>query len=151
MSTVSLTGEDTIIINNRVMADLGDGDAGAMTFPNEIATLKTGKNGNVIYSLNQTGKEAELVLRVIRGSADDKFLNNLMSQQRINFSSFILMSGEFIKKVGDGEGNVTSDTYIMNGGIFMKEVDTKSNQEGDTEQSISIYSLKFSNAPRAIG
>lgn len=151
MSTVSLTGDDTIIINNRVLSDLGDADAGALTFPNEIATLKTGKNGNVIYSLNQTGQECELVLRVIRGSSDDKYLNNLMAQQLANFPSFILMSGEFIKKIGDGEGNVSNDIYIMNGGIFMKKVETKSNQEGDQEQSIAIYNIKFSKAPRVVG
>ena len=150
MSTVSMTGSDTIIIANRVFADLADGNCVEMTFPNEIAGLKTGKNGNSIYAFNATGKQCELKIRVIRSSKDDKFLNNLFNNQNYNFAGFILMTGQFIKKSGDGLGNISSDTYIMSGGVFTKGVEAKSNQEGDTDQSVSIYTLKFSNAPRVI-
>lgn len=148
--SVSLTGSDTTIINNRVISDLADGDCVNLDFPNEIATLKTGKNGNVIYALNETGRECTMSLRVLRGSDDDKFLNNLLQIQQGNFAGFILLSGEFIKKIGDGEGNITNDTYIMAGGIFLKRVGAKNNTEGDTEQSVSIYEMKFANSPRAL-
>lgn len=148
--SVALTGNDTIIINNRVISDFADSDVGTISFPNEIATLKTGKNGNSIYALNATGKQADVDVRVIRASADDKFFNSLLSAQDSNFAGFILLTGEFVKKVGDGQGNISKDTYIMNGGIFIKRVDAKSNAEGDTEQSVSIYKLRFSNAPRVI-
>ena len=150
MSTVSLTGSDVIIINNRVLSDLADGDAAMLAFANEIATLKTGKNGNSIYALNQTGRECDVTLRVIRGSADDKFLNNILALQNQDFGSFVLMSGEFIKKIGDGQGNISNDTYIMSGGIFNKIPEAKSNQEGDVEQSVVIYNVKFSSAPRVL-
>lgn len=150
MSIVALTGSDTIKINNKILADFADGDVGTLTFPNELAALKTGKNGNTIYSLNETGRQAELVLRVVRGSADDKYLSSQMSSQKINFSSFILLTGEFIKRIGDGAGNVTNDTYVMGGGIFTKEVEAKSNAEGDTAQSVSVYTIRYSSAPRSI-
>lgn len=150
MSTVAMSGSDTIKINSRILADLADADCVALTYPNDIASVKTGKNGNSVYGLNESGKQSELVLRVIRGSADDKFLNNLLSQQQLNFAGFVLMNGEFVKKVGDGQGNIALDTYITSGGIFSKAVEAKSNQEGDSEQSISIYHLKFSNSPRVI-
>ena len=94
--------------------------------------------------------EATVTIRVLRGSSDDKFLNNLLASQRSNFASFILMTGEFIKKVGDGAGNVSRDTYIMSGGIFIKNVGGKNNAEGDTEQSVAIYELKYSNSPRVL-
>jgi hypothetical protein len=150
MSTVAMSGADTIIVNNRPLADLADGDAVKLTFPNEIASVKTGKNGNSIYGLNETGKQAQLEIRLIRGSADDKFLNNLMAQQQANFAGFPLMIGQFIKKIGDGAGNIASDTYITSGGVFVKQIEAKSNVEGDSEQSVSIYTLKFSNSPRVI-
>ena len=150
MSTVSISGNDTSIIDKRVLNDLADGDAITISFEGEIASLKTGKNGNSIYSLNETGKQAIVKIRVLRGSEDDKILNNRLIQQQANFAGHILISGQFIKKIGDGKGNITSDTYIMSGGIFTKQVDAKSNVEGDTEQSVSIYTIKFSNAPRAI-
>ena len=38
----------------------------------------------------------------------------------------------------------------MSGGVFMKQVEGKSNVEGETEQSIAVYAIKFSNAPRVL-
>jgi hypothetical protein len=150
MATVAMSGSDTIMINNRVLNDLADANAVELTFPNDIASVKTGKNGNSIYGLNETGKQSECKIRVIRSSADDKFLNSLLAQQQANFAGFALMIGQFIKKIGDGLGNVASDQYIMSGGVFTKQVEAKMNVEGESEQSVSVYTLKFSNAPRVI-
>lgn len=150
MATVSMSGNDTITINNRVINDGADGNVVELTFPNEIATVKTGKNGNSIYGLNETGKNCEVKLRLIRGSSDDKFMNGLLSQMQGNFSGFPTMIAQFIKKIGDGKGNITSDIYVLSGGIFPKFVEAKSNVEGDTEQSVSIYTMKFALSPRAL-
>jgi hypothetical protein len=150
MGAVALSGNDTVNINNHVFTDLADGNCVELTFPNDIANVKTGKNGNSIYGLNESGKQCEVKVRVLRGSADDKFLQNLLTQQQNNFAGTVLMIGQFIKKIGDGQGNVTSDTYIMSGGIFPKNVEGRMNVEGETEQSIAIYTLRFSNAPRVL-
>jgi len=145
-----MSGSDSISINGRILADFADAAVAEITFPTEIASVKTGKNGNSIYGLNATGKQCDLKLRLIRGSSDDKFLNSLLAQQQANFAGFVLITGEFIKKIGDGLGNILSDTYIMSGGVFVKQVEGKSNAEGDSEQSVSIYQMKFSNAPRIL-
>lgn len=150
MGSVALTGNDTVILNDRIISDLADADAAVLDFPNETATLKVGKNGNTIYALNSTGLMCTLVLRVVRGSDDDKYLNALKTQQDKNFAQTILMAGEFVKKIGNGKGKVIKDVYIMSGGIFTKGVGAKSNVEGDTEQSVSIYNISFANAPRAL-
>lgn len=150
MGSVAMSGSDTLSINNYVFADFADGNVAELTFPTEIATVKTGKNGNSIYGLNETGRQAELKIKVLRASADDKFLNSLLAQQQNNFAGFPLMIGQFIKKVGDGQGNITSDTYVCSGGVFTKQVEGKTNVEGDTDQSTSTYTIRFSNAPRAI-
>lgn len=150
MSAVAMSGADTLSLNNYVFVDLADGDVATLTFPNNIANVKTGKNGNSIYGLNESGKNAELKIRVLRSSADDKFLNGLLAQQQNNFAGFPLMIGQFVKKIGDGQGNISSDTYVCSGGVFVKQVEAKSNVEGDTAQSTSEYTIHFSNAPRAI-
>lgn len=150
MSDVAMSGNDSVVINNRVFTGMADGDFATLKFPDKIANVKIGKNGNAIYSLNQGGKKADFELRLVRGCADDKFLANLLLQQQNNFQSFVLMFGEFVKLVGDGQGNITSDTYIAGGGIFVNQVDAKGNAEGDTEQSVSVYKLEFSGAPRAL-
>ena len=154
MAAVALSGADTIMINNTLLTDLADGDCVTLNFPNDIAVMKIGKNGNAIYGFNATGQMAECRIRVIRSSADDKFLNNLLAQQNgangANFAQTVLVIGEFVKLIGDGSGNLSHDTYIFAGGIFKKQVDAKMNVEGDTAQSIAEYILHFSSAPRAI-
>jgi hypothetical protein len=64
--------------------------------------------------------------------------------------SFVLFRGQFVKRVGDGNGNITQEIYAMSGGIFTKEVDVVSNVEGETEQAVALYRLKFTNAPRSL-
>lgn len=150
MPSVALSGADTLSINNHVFSDFGDATVAELTFPNDIANVKTGKNGNSIYGLNEQGRQADLVIRVLRGSTDDRFLTNLLNQQQNNFAGFPLMIGELVKKIGDGAGNITSDTYILSGGVFTKQVEVKTNVDGETDQSIAVWTLKFSNAPRAI-
>jgi len=150
MATVALTGSDTIILSGRNLVDLADGDVGALEFPNDLMAVKTGKNGNSIYAFNTTGKNADLVLRVIRGSADDKFLNALLVQMQNDPPSFVLISGIIVKRIGKGNGAVTQDQYLMDGGVFLKLVPVTSNVEGNTDQAVSVYSMRFANAPRAI-
>jgi hypothetical protein len=150
MSVVAMSGNDTVVINNYTFADFASGDVAVLSFPNEIATLKVGKNGNSVYGLNESGKAADFKLRVVRASADDMFLQSLLTQQQQNFAGFVLMQGTFIKKIGDGASNITSDTYIVSGGVFVKQVEAKMNVEGDEQQSVSEYMMKFSNAPRVL-
>lgn len=149
--SVALSGNDTVMINTRVLADLADGDAVLLTFPNDMTNMKTGKNGNTIYGLNEQGRQVEASVRVIRGSADDKFMNNLLTQQKSNFAGFPLLTGQFTKKIGDGQGGISEDNYVLSGGMFMRAPDAKMNVEGDSEQSVSVYKMKFTAAPRTIG
>lgn len=151
MPSVALSGQDTIVINSRVLQDLVDQNVGALSFANDVMALKTGKNGNSLYALNTTGYQADLVLRVVRGSDDDKFLLGLYNQQQNNFPAFVLMAGSFVKQLGDGAGNITYDTYTCIGGMFKKAQAVTSNPEGNTEQSVTVYEMKFSNTARALG
>lgn len=151
MATVAMSGSDTLVINNHVFTDFADGNVAELTFPNDIGNVKTGKNGNSIYGLNESGRQCELKIRVVRASADDKFLNGLLNSQNLNFAGTVLLSGVFTKKIGDGGGKINSDTYVLGGGIFTKQVEGKTNTEGDVDQSVAMYTIKFSNAPRSIG
>lgn len=150
MSAVAMSGADAITLNNRVLSDLADGDCVMLSFPQEIATVKTGKNGNTIYGQNQTGNNCEAKIRLIRGSSDDKFMNSLELQQQSNFAGNVNIIGTFVKLIGDGKGNVTSDTYILAGGVFQKLNEAKTNVEGDAAQSVVEYSIKFASAQRTL-
>ena len=147
---VSLTGDDTIKINNQILADFADGDTAVLDFPNDLVNAKTGKDGNSIYAFNNTGRQCTFVLRLLRRGSDDIFLNNLFEQFKNNPAGFALLNGEFIKNVGDGQGNIQQDIYTLSGGIFKRGVNAKENAEGDTEQAIAVWNLLFTNAPRSM-
>lgn len=151
MPAVAMSGNDSFTLNDRIFADLATGTWGELTYPNDVAAVKTGKNDNTIYGQNQAGKNADFLLRVIRGSPDDKFLNGLFAQQNNNFAGFVLLNGQLVKKIGQGNGKIINDTYVLTGGVFAKPVEAKSNVDGDTEQSEAIYRFRFALAPRAIG
>ena len=146
----SLTGDDTLVIAGIVITDVCDGDWFTYNFENDLANVKRGKNGNTIYAENAMGLVANATLRLLRGSDTDKQLNTLMQSQFDDFSAFVLLDGQFVKRVGDGQGNITSDTGRMSGGIFKRAVDARSNAEGDTEQSVSVYNFTFGEIDRAI-
>lgn len=148
---VSLTGNDTIKINGRILNDFADGDCAKISFPNDVMAVKTGKNGNSIYAINATGRQAEVELRIVRSSSDDKFLNQLLALMLNDPTTFVLMTCEFVKNVGDGAGNITQDIYSAVGGVFKKKPDAKDNVEGDIEQAVVVYNMIFSNSPRSIG
>lgn len=150
MPTVSLTGNDTLVIAGLVISDMADGDWFTLTYDNDLANVKRGKNGNAIYAENAMGLVGSGVLRVLRGSGDDKALDAMLQQQLQDFSAFQLLDGQFVKRVGDGVGNVAGDTGRMAGGVFKRGVDSKSNAEGDTEQSVSLYRFEFAEVLRAV-
>lgn len=150
MPTLTVTSNDTLVLNGRVINDLALDDVTSITFPNELVNHKTGKNGNTIYAQNQTGLNANLVLRLARGSSDDQWLQKQITASQDDFPSTVLFAGSFTKRLGDGQGNVVSDVYSLNGGVNSKQVEGKENVSGDVTQGEAIYNLKFANANRII-
>lgn len=150
MSINAITAQDTLSLFDQVISDFSDGDVSTITFPNEISALKTGKNRNTIYTENQTGNNAVLVARLVMNSNNDRLFNARMIQQLQDMAAFTLINGQFVKRVGDGQGNVGRNVYTLSGGIFTKKVETKENVEGDTEQGTCIYTITFANAARSI-
>jgi len=150
MATDTITGQDTLTLYDRVFLDLADGDASTITYPNDMVAVSTGKNGNTIFTKNETGSNADVVLRLILGSSDDRFLQQKLSLQESDFVGQKLAEGEFVKRSSDGEGNVVRIVHTIRGGQFIRRVDTKENVAGDTEQGVAIYRMKFARATRSI-
>jgi hypothetical protein len=151
MASIVIIGQDIIKINGRIISSLADGDAGVLAYNGNLVTIKTGLNGNSIYAFNEGGRQCTLALKLVRGSADDCFLNRLFALMKADFSSFTLLTGEIVKRFGDGNGNVIEETYILSGGVFAKEVDVKTNTSGGADQPVVTWTFMFTNAPRTIG
>lgn len=150
MAVMRLVGSDTVIIGERTFTDFGADEIGSLKFTTDIATVKTGKNGNAIFAANESGNQATLELKLLRGGDDDKHLQTKMAAYKTNPIAFTLLSGSVTKNIGDGAGNSTYDTYVLTGGVFTKNVDVVMNVSGDTEQAMSVYTIQFAVAPRAI-
>ena len=151
MSTYALTGNDTVILNERVIKDMADGSIVEIAYQNDRVGVTTGKNDNTVFAEDRTGSNAVLTLRVIRGSADDRWLNGLSIQQNRDLPSFTLLRGAFTKRVGNGYGSITYDNYVLIGGVFQRYPDIQENLQGETEQGSTVYQIIFAKAERALG
>lgn len=158
MATFSLVGSDTIKIRGRTITNFPHGEVAKITFAADIVTVKTGKNGNTIYAHNASGFQATMELKVLRGGEDDKVLNTDLLLYRGTPESYVVFGGELVKNIGTGTpateggaiGKVTSDTYVLSGGIPSKNVEVVSNVEGDVEQAICVYTFQFATCERAV-
>ncbi len=150
MASFALTGQDVIQINGRIISALADADSFMVTFPNPIAKVKASKSGNVIYALDQTGLMGDVVVRLLIGSDDDKYLNSVLQTLISDISTFILMTANIVKRVGDGQGNTNSVIYQCTGGIFKDQVGAKTSAEGDVESSVSVYNMTFGSVLKTI-
>ena len=148
MAEVSISGKDTFQINGVLCTSFADGDVGKVTFPNDLMNVVRGKNGNVMYNEVAAGLLGDCMIRVLRGSIFDLFLQPLLVLQTQDSPSFPLLQGSLVKRVGQGNGSVINDTYKLIGGVFTKPVPVVSNAAGETEQSVAVYEFKFGRVGR---
>jgi len=155
MSIYRLTGNDTINLAGKTFASrlftaLPHGEVAKLTYGSDIATVKTGKNGNVIIAKNETGNQGTLELKVLRGSDDDVNLNSDLIAYNTDSASYVCISGSLAKLLGDGLGATITDTISLAGGVITKRVEMVINVEGDVEQAIALYTIQFAMASRGI-
>lgn len=144
----AVAGKDVLIIDGQVITGLADGDAIKIDFDGPIAQMKTSKDGNSIYAMQYSGIVAKLTVRLVRSCFDDATLNSKLQQWIADPTSFPLMAGSYVKRVGDGQGNVTSEIYQLAGGIFERIPSATTNMEGNVDQSVTVYTMMFRNNAR---
>ena len=147
----NLVGDDSFLINDYpLITDTANGEVVTITFPSELVTVTTGKNKNTIYAKNEAGNQVDVECKLMRGSKADRFLNGLLANQENDFVAFNLMNGAFVKRLGNGQGKVTYDNYVLTGLVFVKKPDVSANTEGGDEQATITYNLKGALATRGI-
>lgn len=151
MALTNMTGDDSLVINDRpIHPDFAGGDTVTIDFPNDLLSIETGKDGNTVYAKNETGSNFTCTFNIMRGGAVDKFLNGLFIQQNRDFVAFNLMNGAFVKRLGNGEGKITYDNYVLRGMAFQRGINAKGNVAGDVEQGKVQYVLIGAIATRGI-
>jgi hypothetical protein len=149
--SMAIVGKDSLVINEHVFADFATGDTINAVNNNDIAAIKAGKNGNSVIAYNATGEQGELTVTLIRGGVDDKYLASEMAAFLNDPPSYVPMSGEYIKRLGDGAGNVTSLIYQLRGGVIKKIPETKENVEGDTDQATVKWTISCAKMKPILG
>jgi hypothetical protein len=147
MSSVVLLSDDTIDINGTVLTALSNGTYSELTFGDELTTTEIGKNGNALITRKSAGQRGELSIRIMTGSADDKYLNNLLVSQMSKAPSFVPLTG-YAAKIMNVDGKPVTLTYTFSGGSFMKQVESMSTTEGSADQIVSVYRLRFAVVTR---
>lgn len=150
MSSVTITGKDTLVLNGHVFNNLADGDCGKIVYDEDLTKLKVGKDGNAAFGQNQQGRAGTLNIRVLIGSADDKYLNSLLAEYLSDSSGYVLDLGSLFKNVGDGKGNRNSVVYQMLGGVPKKQPEVKINADGDPNQSVSEWTWQLAQVVRSV-
>ena len=148
-ASYALTGQDQIILNDIPLKDFADGDIGTLEISNDLFSMQTGKNGNTIFAYDEAGRNATLTVRILMSSNDDKRLNGLVPKHE-GFASTILINGSVVKMVGDGQGKISYNTYLLKGGMIQRKPNMTSNVNGETNQAVVEYTIQFADAERSI-
>lgn len=148
------TAQDIIIVKDYkgewILSDLADGTVAELTAPNELSTTTTGYNGNSLGSHNEPGRQRECTLRIVKGSGDDKRLNKNYNMWKNRNLLFRPLKMTFTKNVGHSDGSVNRDTVECFFGLPAGQPSQSMVMDGNTEQVVSIYMLRFGNSERSM-
>lgn len=150
----SYTANDILVCTDHkgdwVLSDFADGTVAELAAPNELSSMTTGYNGNSLGAHNEPGRQRELSLRVVKGSTDDKRFNenyNLWKNRDLRFRP---LSMTFTKNVAHEDGSVTNDKVTCYFGLPTGQPVQMSDMAGNTEQVVSVYTIRFGNSERSM-
>lgn len=149
MSGFALTGADTSIVFGRNLTNFGKGDVVKCDYPGDFVKVEQGKNGNTIYALDNSGLLAKLTIKLLRGSPDDRFMSAIVAAAAADLPTFDLGIGTFVKRIGQGNGQVVYDTYVLAGVCPTKKQPASENTDGDPEQAQVMYEFTAAFSDRS--
>lgn len=168
INQVRVTGNDIVQIGlsafasdsdstANVITSFADGDYARVTFPNDIMNFTIGKNRNMIAAYNAMGTLAELELRLLRGSKEDKFLQDQFPTFASEQLNYHFIYAKIIKDLGTNisdtvTGNVTriNEIYTLDSGIISKAPEIISNVSGSTDQGVVVWQIRFAEFKRTV-
>lgn len=151
MAVLSLCGKDSLIFDNQTINGLADGDSATLTMGGDISARAVGFNKNMVIAPDLNGYVATLEMRVLKGCDDDKALYAKFKTYEQDPPAYVCSTASLTKRLGDGAGNVTNDTYNLTALHFTAAPTTATiNVNGDTDQVVTVYTLA-GLCDRAIG
>jgi len=155
------TGNDTITLMGIPLNNFGTGKILEITWDNTLITQKVGKNGNSVTVFTPAGNQAKAVLKVMRASSDDTYIDSLLKLMRNDITSFVPLALTLKKPFGLSTGyqiggssltppsiNLSNDSTILTNGFFSKNPMVMTDIDGDIEQTYTVCEMLFSNFER---
>ena len=148
------TASDSIVCTDYsgdwILTDFADGTVAELGAPNDLSTTSTGFNGNSLGAHNEPGRQRELSLRLIKGSGDDKRINKNYNMWKNRDIRFKPLKMTFTKNVAHSDGTVTPDTVECFFGLPAGQPSQMQDTAGNTDQVVSVYSIRFANSERSM-
>ncbi len=132
------------------LTDYANGNVAELSTPNELSSMTTGYNGNGLAAHNEPGRQRVLTLRLVKGSGQDRRLNETFELWKKRDGRFKPLKAACTKNIGHGDGSITHDTTTVFFGIPGNAPTTFINTEGDIEQLVSIFTFNFADYERTL-
>lgn len=101
-------------------------------------------------SHNEPGRQRECTLRIVKAGSDDKRLNKNYNMWKNRDIRFKPLKMRFTKNVGHSDGRLTKDTVECFFGLPAGQPTQSMVMDGNTEQVVSIYMIRFGNSERSL-
>lgn len=150
MPISAVTSSDVLSINAVQLSAFADGDVIKLDPTEELTRVTTGKDQNSIYAYNYKGKNMKLEFRILIGSVDDQYMLSLLQTYNQNPAAFALLPVEYVKNIGDGDGNVIQTIYLGTGATFEYQPSIMENASGETNQAVHVWKLIIANVDISI-
>lgn len=120
------TVNSTLTLNGRTIEDTPEGDVFIISYQNNVTNKTRGVNGGAVTKGTVNKNAALITVRVLKDSADDAYMTNLINQPSIEILEGSLKTN-FTRNGVDG-----TDTYtISNGSIQSRGDSTVNNTDGE--------------------
>lgn len=144
MSNVVTVGVDTttLVLNGRALSAFAAGDIMTLTPEADKTSQVNGSNGGVSISARADGDVYTLLMRLLRYSDDDVFMN-----AQLNNSTPVVFQGS-LKQDFTRDGVSFKESWsLQNGSITASPTMTYNDTDGN---AVTEYTIKFRTAKRSL-
>jgi hypothetical protein len=140
--TIQLKNNSTTLeLNERLYTDLVEGEFLSLT-PVNAKTFRVNDSKDVTVGNRADGGVHDLVIRVVKNSADDIVLNNAINQ-----STPVVFNGSMKELMVKDGSDFTSTWDLVGGTLTTRPTDARNNQDGN---AVMEYTIQFRDAVRLV-
>lgn len=132
----------SVVLNGSPVNDFLEGDFIEINPVNPLTSQTNGGNGAVNINKRIDGDVHDVVIRLLRYSQSDVFMNNLINQD-----SPTLIDGSIKESYVQGAEQAVENWILANGSITTRPSVIKNNQDGNDQME---YTIRFRSATRLV-